>query len=253
MKKIYVPMIRYGDSDFDEGFIGWGFNSYDEQIRDAVAVLNLLSRHNMDMLDLGCGLGIYHKAWLEAGHSVCGVDISETFIFMAKYNNPAAVYRRENFFETTDCDAFDAVVMIDVPLENLELAQIAFRALKKGGAYIFQASNPDYPHMRGQSNVNQRNWVDVGDSKLLLTRNEYNAEIDRWEYEEWVVDVENSEITVQHNFSKNLDFSRLTDLLIEAGFSTVGFYDYDGRQFFPGAKQPKNVFCVASKGFADKI
>ncbi len=254
MKKIYIPMIRYGDKEFDEGFVGWGFSSYDDQIRDATGVLNILRRPEMKILDLGCGLGIYHKVWLDKGHTVVGVDISETFIFMANNTNDSyktASYRCENFYELQDEGIYDAVVMLDTPLEDEELAHIAHKALKPGGILLFQVANPHYKHTRGPLFVNHRSWKENENRSFLLTRHEYNEDIDRWVYEEWNVDVEKAEIVVQHHHSRNLSFHQYVEMVRNVGFNTVCFLDHTGCPYEYGAEEPRNFFCLAHKGITE--
>ena len=251
MKKIYVPMIQYGDKEFDEGFIGWGFNSYDQQIRDAEGVLNIVRKKNMEILDVACGLGIYHSVWLKEGHRVTGTDISDTFIFMANQNNgsnPNASYRVENYYDLNELGKYDLVTIVDFPVDDVELSNNAFRALKPGGYFVSQVQNPDYKHVRGPVMRNYRSWTAPPEGNIILTRHEYNAEIDRWEYEEWSVDVDNAEITVQHNFSRILSMAQLAEMLVSAGFATVSFLDYNGLPYNPGSEEPKNYFCVAYKG-----
>lgn len=248
MKKIYVPMIRYGDKEFDEGFIGWGFQSTEEQNRDAKAVLNIVSLDNLKILDLACGLGSYHKVWLDEGHSVVGTDMSETFILMAQNTNASAVYRVENFYDLEEENEYNLVTMIDTPVEDEDVARNAYRALKPGGQFIFQISNPAYKSLRGQVLENRRTWIENEDRTFLLTRNEYNEEIDRWEYEEWHLNMETGDIVVEHNFSTHLTFSRLVDILLSVGFCSVAFLDADGRPYTTSKEEPKNFFCVAHKG-----
>ncbi len=248
MKKIYVPMIRYGDKEFDEGFIGWGFQSTEEQIRDAQAVLKIISLNNLKILDLACGLGSYHKVWLDAGHSVVGTDLSETFIMMAKNTNAAAEYRVENFYDLEEESKYDLVTMIDTPVEDEDVPRNAYRALTPGGSFIFQISNPEYKHMRGQLMENRRTWTENEDRTFLLTRNEYNEDIDRWEYEEWNLNVETGDIVIEHHFSSNFSFSRMVDILQAVGFGSVSFLDADGRPYTTSKEQPKNYFCIAHKG-----
>ena len=248
IKKVYVPMIRYGDREFDEGFVGWGFQSLEEQERDARSVLWLTSRVKMKMLDLGCGLGSYHHVWLEAGHTVVGTDLSETFIMMASNTNPGASYRVENFYDLDETEAYDVVTMIDTPLEDEDLARNVHRALRTGGIFVFQLQSPSYKHLRGPVLENRRDWVDNEDGTFLLTRHEYNEEIDRWEYEEWHLDMKKREVVVEHNFSHNLGFSRIVDILQSVGFTTVSFFDPDGRPNGTSRVEPSKYFCVAYKG-----
>lgn len=247
MKKIYIPMIRFGDKEFDEGYIGWGFQSLDEQIRDARGVLHLIGRKNLNILDIACGLGNYHRVWLDAGHTVTGTDLSDTFITMASVTNPGVSYRVENYDDLDEVEQYDLVTLIDTPVVDEQLPGNAYRALKNGGHFVFQAQNPSYPHARGPLNVNRRDWVENDDRSFLLTRHEYNEEIDRWEHEEWTINLETSEVVVQHNFTRHLSFSRLVDILLTVGFSTVAFYDHRGRPFEEGDTETKNYFCVAYK------
>ncbi len=246
MKKIYIPMMRYGDREFDEGFVGWGFQSPEEQLRDAQGVLRLTDRPNMRILDLACGLGNYHRVWLDAGHSVVGTDLSEMFIAMACVTNPGASYRVEDYHDLAEIEAYDLVTLIDTPVEDEELPFNVFRALVPGGTFIFQVTNPDYAH--GPLHQNHRDWQENEDRTFTLRRNEYNGEVDRWEYEEWTLDLEKAEIVVQHNFTRQLNFARLVEILLGVGFGTVSFLDADGRPYLGGADMPKNYFCIARKG-----
>jgi SAM-dependent methyltransferase len=248
MKKIYLPMIRYGDKEFDEGFVGWGFQSTEEQNRDAKAVLDIVSLSGLKILDLACGLGNYHKVWSDAGHTVVGTDLSETFIMMAQNNNPGLTYRVEDFYELNEESEYDLVTMIDTPVEDEDVPRNAYRALKPGGSFIFQISNPEYLHLRGQKLENRRSWQENEDRTFLLTRHEYNETLDRWEYEEWNLNMETGEILVQHNFSTHLSFSRIVDILRAVGFCSVSFTDTDGRPYGTSKEDPKNFFCIAHKG-----
>jgi SAM-dependent methyltransferase len=248
MKKIYVPMIRYGDKEFDQGFVGWGFQSMEEQNRDAQAILDIISLDGLKILDIACGLGGYHKIWTDAGHTVTGTDISETFIMMAGNTNTNVTYRVENYYDLAEENEYDLVTMIDTPVEDEDVPRNVYRALKPGGSFVFQLSNPDYLHLRGQKLENSRSWQENEDRTFLLTRHEYNEDIDRWEYEEWHIDMVTGNIVVENNFSTHLSFSRLVDILMAVGFCSAYFVDADGRPHGTGKEEPKNFFCIAHKG-----
>lgn len=248
MKKIYIPMIRYGDKDFDEAFLGWGFQNVEEQVQNGKSILNIIRRRDLSILDLGCGVGNYHKAWLEEGHKVTGVDFSETFIFLAGNTNPSATYINDNYYDIKYNEEFDLVTLIDIPLEDDDVARVAYNALKRGGTFVFQAANPKYQHARGPMTENNRTWKENEDRTFLLTRNEYNEEIDRWEYEEWHLNIETEEIEIEHSFARNLSYSRMVDILLSVGFASVSFLDGNGRAYDTGSDDLSSYFCVAYKG-----
>ncbi|MCL2082759.1 MAG: class I SAM-dependent methyltransferase [Oscillospiraceae bacterium] len=248
MKKIYVPMIRYGDREFDEGFIGWGFQNAEEQTHDAQGILRIAGGENLKILDIACGLGGYHKIWMDVGHSITGTDLSETFIQMAQTTNPGAVYRVEDFYELKEESLYDMVTMIDTPLEDEDVPRNAYRALKNYGMFVFQASNPNYDHIRGNCLENRRTWKEYDNRTFLLTRNEYNKELEVWEYEEWRLNLETGDVVVEYNSSHHLSFSRIVDILMSVGFVTVDFLDTDGRPYTTSRNEPKNYFCIARKG-----
>ncbi|MCL2003464.1 MAG: class I SAM-dependent methyltransferase [Oscillospiraceae bacterium] len=248
MKKIYVPMIRYGDKDFDQGFVGWGFQSTEEQLRDAQAILDILALDGLKILDLACGLGGYHKVWTDAGHTVVGSDLSETFIAMAQNTNANVTYRVENFYDLSEESEYDLVTMIDTPVEDEDVPRNVYRALKPGGSFVFQLSNPNYKHLRGHKLENSRSWRENEDRTFLLIRHEYNEDVGRWEYEEWHLNLDTRDIVIEHNFSTHLPLSRLVDILLAVGFCSACFVDADGRPHGTSREEPKNFFCIAHKG-----
>lgn len=102
----------------------------------------------LSILDLGCGPGLYTEIFAEKGHKVTGIDISENSIEYAKQS--ASQNRLDiNYLNTSyldvdlEADQYDLIVMIFTdfgvltPNERESLLDMIFRALKKGGAFIF--------------------------------------------------------------------------------------------------------------------
>lgn len=102
----------------------------------------------LNILDLGCGPGLYAEKLAKQGHSVTGIDISETSIHYAKksaqdkeldisYIN--ASYLNFDF----QPDQFDLVIFIYadfgvlLPNEQEHLVNQVYKSLKKGGIFIF--------------------------------------------------------------------------------------------------------------------
>jgi len=102
----------------------------------------------LNILDLGCGPGLYTEIFAEKGHSITGVDISKNSIEYAKKSAKDkkldANYINANYLEINlESNKYDLVVLIYtdlgvlIPSERENLLKMIYRVLKKGGTFIF--------------------------------------------------------------------------------------------------------------------
>ncbi len=102
----------------------------------------------LNILDLGCGPGLYTEIFAEQGHKVTGIDISENSIKYAKKSaknkNLNIKYLNASYLEISlESDNYDLVVLIFtdlgvlIPGERENLLKMIYRVLKKGGTFIF--------------------------------------------------------------------------------------------------------------------
>lgn len=106
-----------------------------------------------DVLDIGCGPGLYAKRFAQKGYRVTGIDFSKTSIEYAVRSaekmNLDIEYVCKNYLELDYCKTADIVIMIycdfcvlsrteqDILLRNV------YRALKPGGMFVFDVYNEE--------------------------------------------------------------------------------------------------------------
>lgn len=115
-------------------------------------VQNNIDKHNLDILDLGCGPGLYTEVLAKKSHNVTGVDFSQNSINYAKkqaetkglkINYTCSNYLNIDFSE----NSFDLVILIFTdfgvlnPNERNTLLKNISKILKPGGMFIFDVVN----------------------------------------------------------------------------------------------------------------
>lgn len=96
-----------------------------------------------NILDLGCGPGLYARRLTERGYSVTGIDFSRRSIAYAQAHDKMTEYIYKNYLEIDYAEQFDAVILIYcdyaalTPGERSLLLSKIHRALKPGGQFVF--------------------------------------------------------------------------------------------------------------------
>ena len=107
-----------------------------------------------NLLDLGCGPGIYAEEFYNAGYRVAGMDFSERSINYARNStqekNLPIVYYHQNFITMDFKEQFDLITLIyfDFCTLSTEARAIVLKnistALKPGGLLIVEVNTPHY-------------------------------------------------------------------------------------------------------------
>ncbi|WFN33708.1 class I SAM-dependent methyltransferase [Methanogenium sp. S4BF] len=196
-------------------------------------ILEQLGKENADILDLGCGPGLYCEIFAEKGHRVTGVDLSKRSIEYAKEktaeNNSHITYICQNYLDISFKEKFDLVVMIfcdfDVllPDERSRLLENVYAALKPGGVFIFDTMNAKTPEIM---NIHAKTW-EVTDSGFWKNR-PYMALSESFHYEsenvilsQTVVCSEPDEYQVYRFWTHYYTYSDLLPILEDKGFSGI--------------------------------
>lgn len=238
---------RYGDKDYDTDYINWGFDALEEQQAMAQKMMKFFNRSAKSVLDVGCGIGRYHRVWLKAGYTLTGIDISETFLDSArKYNSQFddAKYLLCSFDEMSFEREFDVAVWTDPVGLTGRPARNIFNALNPGGQFIYEMWNE---HYYKQKFIDGQTWTCEG-SKYKLINHRYNASTSTTKHEEIVFDIGNDTVTFRTGFdAKNVNHHCSIQILEAAGFENVRFISYEGSPFDPPDDQTKRFFMIGEK------
>ena len=115
-------------------------------------VLDQTSKENMQILDLGCGPGLYSELFAQKGHTVTGVDFSENSIRYVREQTEKKQldihYIHDNYLNLDlPENKFDLVFFIFtdfgplLPNEREQLLSIVKKVLKTGGLFILDVLN----------------------------------------------------------------------------------------------------------------
>jgi 2-polyprenyl-3-methyl-5-hydroxy-6-metoxy-1,4-benzoquinol methylase len=114
-------------------------------------ILGFCSKLPMNILDLGCGPGLYLEKLAESGHLCTGMDYSKNSIAyavsQAKKKNLDINYLCRDYLELDFESQFDLILLIYtdlgvlIPEDRSKLLDRIQRALKPGGMFIFDVLN----------------------------------------------------------------------------------------------------------------
>ena len=182
-----------------------------------------------NVLDLGCGPGLYASRFARAGLQVTGVDYSRSSIEYAKRyaseNSLNIHYRYQNYLELDDDNLYDAAFLIygDFcpldPLQRSTLLKNVRRALKPNGRFVFDVTTREHRKKHG----NKNNWyaADGGFWKpgrqLVLEEGFDYPEQSIW-LDQYTVIEGDGKVSVYRNWFQDYDPEMITGELAQGGF-----------------------------------
>ncbi len=194
-----------------------------------------------DLLDLGCGPGLYAERFQQAGYTVTGVDLSTGSIAYAREqtqkNGSGITYRCENYLQLPDTEAYDLVTLIycDYPALSNEhrpaLLEKVFRALRPGGKFILDVFTPAArkPESRTWSHsAGPGFWTDAPHLCLDSDVHYENGMTELWQH----IIVTEAELRCYHIWNHLFTKESLLAEILPAGFREAAVYgDVAGKPF----------------------
>ncbi len=192
------------------------------------------------LLDLGCGPGLYAERFRKAGYSVTGVDFSKRSIEYAKeqtlLNKSNIKYHYQNYLTIDYIEQFDVITLIYcdyAPLsitDRLTLLKKVYQALKPNGKFIFDVFTPRMRKTESHSwyyNENGGFWTQ---KPHICLDSVYQYDGDKTELRQTIVITEatvNCYNVWDHFFTKESLISELKPI----GFSSYEFFgDVAGKE-----------------------
>jgi 2-polyprenyl-3-methyl-5-hydroxy-6-metoxy-1,4-benzoquinol methylase len=219
-------------------------------------VLSKASKTKMNILDLGCGPGLYSEIYTNEGHTVTGVDFSKNSIEYAKQEAGKKglniTYLNQNYLELDVSENhFDMATLIYcdlgplLPTERDQLLTKIKRALKPGGILIFDVLNDS--NLEGK--VSPKSWEI---SEQGFWRNEpYLALLESFLYKDEKVVLYQHIIIDDHGNIDSYRFwnhffsiSDLNNILSENGFAEITFHN-DVLPSGDGYNREDVTFCIS--------
>ncbi len=209
-----------------------------ETIKSTVEwILGSADLRNLNILDLGCGPGLYSELLAKDGHKVTGVDFSAHSIKYAKEeaekNNLDISYINANYLELDlEENSFDLVILIYtdfgvlLPIEREQLLEVINKVLKPKGTFIFDVLNDK----NIESKTSPKSW-EVSKEGFWKDKS-YLALSDSYFYEKGKVILyqhilldEQDNMNVYRFWTHFFSHSDLSKILNDHGYNNVSFYE----------------------------
>lgn len=206
--------------------------------------------YNKQLLDLGCGPGIYAAMFAEHGFSVTGIDFSSRSIAYAKTQNPAINYFCQDYLELDFAAEFDVVTLIYCdfavlpPQSQQMLLQKIYRALKPSGQFIFDVFSPaQYAEATEQTTIEYLNGGYWRPEPYICIKRDLQYAAESVFLEQYLVLTEN-ELACYNLWNQAFTVDKLKQMLKATGFAAIHFYgDVSGAEYSESSK----TICVVAK------
>lgn len=184
-----------------------------------------------NVLDLGCGPGLYADRFNQLGYKVTGVDFSKRSINYAKKHNSNNEYIYQNYLNINYENQFDLVILIYCdyavlsPSDRHILLNKIYQALKPGGIFIFDV----FTIHNYKDEKNRKTWIEEQNSGFwkptpyveLFAHYLYDNEI---QVDQYIIIDENGKIDNYLVWNQGYTKETILKELDGIGFNSIDFY-----------------------------
>ena len=199
-------------------------------------ILNSVNMEKMNILDLGCGPGLYCEMMAKRGHNVTGVDFSKNSVGYARKQARSKgldiEYVNLNYLDLNEENKYDLLMMVFTdfgvlrPHERKMLIRNVHRALKPGGTFIFDVLND----RNLKNKVSERTWEmeECGfwkESPYLILSDSFLYPDERVILYQHIVMDESDNFNVYRFWTHFFASEDLNLILEPEGFENIGCFD----------------------------
>ncbi len=212
---------------------------------------------SLNILDLGCGPGLYAEKLAKKGHRVTGMDFSANSIRYARESAGRKKldisYVQQNYLELNEENRYDLILMIFTdfgvlpPDQRERLLANIYRALKPGGKFIFDVLNDNFSIKESGSKEWELSEKGFWRNRpyLALTESFYYKE-ERVTLNQHIIIDEAGEMDIYRFWNHTFSDDDLERILTLQGFRNTECHDH----VIPGCDLYRSnsiTFCIAGK------
>lgn len=226
-------------------------------VKKSVAWINtvLPNHHYNNLLDLGCGPGIYAELFYQYGYQVTGIDLSKRSISYAQASSKQKgfdiIYLRSDYTKSNFRQHYDLVTLIYCdfgvlpPATRKKLLQKIYNTLSPKGALLFDVFTP----LQYDGAVEHKNWQ-INENGFwhndwhLVLNAFYRYDNVHTFLNQYTV-INEDRITTYNIWEHTFSLKELERDLKNAGFTKLDFYkDVIGQKY---DKTSKTICVIAQK------